>query len=76
MKEKTSMTQLHSTQRRAIEYDVNINPARCGCRSGCILDTGARWRNLANTTDPSVCGCDAALRQINPKFGLLTTFKC
>jgi len=25
---------------------------------------GAHWRNLANTTEPSVCGCDAALSQI------------
>jgi len=24
----------------------------------------ARWRNLANTTEPSLCGGDAALRQI------------
>jgi len=25
---------------------------------------GARWRHIANTTEPSVCGGDAALRQI------------
>jgi len=29
-----------------------------------VLDGGARWRNLANTIEPSVCGGDAALRQI------------
>jgi len=26
---------------------------------------GAHWRNLANTTEPSVCGGDAALSQIS-----------
>ena len=25
------------------------------------LDRGAHWRNLANTTEPSMCGSDAAL---------------
>jgi len=29
-----------------------------------VLDEGAHCRNLANTTEPSVCGGDAALRQI------------
>jgi len=24
------------------------------------LDGGAHWRNLANTIEPSMCGCDAA----------------
>jgi len=28
-----------------------------------VLDRGAIWRNLANTTEPSACGGDAALRQ-------------
>jgi len=27
-------------------------------------DGGAHWRNLANAVEPSVCGSDAALRQI------------
>ena len=30
-----------------------------------VLDGGAHWRNLANTIEPSMCGGDAALRQIN-----------
>jgi len=29
-----------------------------------VLDGGAHWRHLANTTEPSVCGGDAALGQI------------
>ena len=29
-----------------------------------VLDGGAHWRNLANTTEPSMCCGDAALRQI------------
>jgi len=29
-----------------------------------VLDVGAHWRHLANTTEPSVCGGDAALCQI------------
>jgi len=29
-----------------------------------VLDGGAHWRNLANTTEPSVCSRDAALCQI------------
>jgi len=29
-----------------------------------ILDGGAHWRQLANTTEPSVCGGDASLCQI------------
>ena len=30
-----------------------------------VLNKGAHWRNLVNTTEPSACGCgDAALRQI------------
>ena len=36
---------------------------RCGCRFA-VLDGVAHWRNLANTTEPSVHGGDAALRQI------------
>jgi len=27
-----------------------------------VLDAGARWRNLATTIEPSVCGGDAAFR--------------
>ena len=34
-----------------------------GLKELCII-CGAHWRNLANTTEPSVCGGDAALRQI------------
>jgi len=30
----------------------------------CFLYMGAHWRHLANTTEPSVCGGDAALCQI------------
>ena len=30
---------------------------------GCTRYRGALWRNLANTTEPSACGGDAALRQ-------------
>ena len=33
---------------------------QCGCRSG-VLDGGARCCHLANTTEPSACGGDAAL---------------
>ena len=29
-----------------------------------VLNGGAHWRHLANTTEPSVCGGDAALCQI------------
>ena len=29
-----------------------------------VLDGDSHWRNLANTTEPSVCGDDASLRQI------------
>ena len=29
-----------------------------------VLGGGARWRQLANTTEPSVCGGDAVYRQI------------
>ena len=38
-------------------------PVRCGCRLDCTI-WGAHWRHLANMTEPSVCGGDAALRQI------------
>jgi len=38
-------------------------PARCGCRLECTR-WGAQWRQLANTTEPSVCGGDAALCQM------------
>jgi len=33
-----------------------------GSMAFCI--SGAHWRHLANTTEPSVCGGDAALRQV------------
>jgi len=32
--------------------------------TGGVLDRGAHWRNLTNMIEPSVCGGDAALRQI------------
>ena len=28
-----------------------------------VLDMGAHWRHLENTTEPSMCGGDAAFRQ-------------
>jgi len=40
-----------------------LEPVRCGCRFGCAR-WDAHWRHLANTTEPSVCGGDAALCQI------------
>jgi len=39
-------------------------PVRYECRLERAIDGGAHWRNLANTTEPSVCGGDAALCQI------------
>jgi len=38
-------------------------PVRCGWRLECTR-WGAHWRHLANTTEPSVCGGDAALCQM------------
>ena len=38
-------------------------PVWFGCRLG-VLDGSAHWRRLANTIEPSVCGCDAAFCQI------------
>ena len=38
-------------------------PYRCKCRLRCTRQ-GARWRHLANTTEPSTCSGDAALHQI------------
>jgi len=32
----------------------------------------ARWRNLSNTIEPSICGCDAALCQTT----LTTCYHC
>jgi len=37
-----------------------------------VLDGGAHWQTLANMTEPSVCGGDAALRQIT----LTTCCRC
>jgi len=37
---------------------LGTEPVSCGCR------WGVYWRNLASTTEPSVCGGDAALCQI------------
>jgi len=36
-----------------------------------VLHGGAHWRHLANTTELSMCSCDAAFCQIT-----LTTFFC
>jgi len=47
-----------------------LNRSRCswdvdsgGLKEACIR-WGAHWHHLANTTKPSMCGCDAALCQI------------
>jgi len=45
-----------------IIYSAGTEPVLCGCRLECF--TNARWRHLANTTEPSVCGGDAALSEI------------
>jgi len=37
-----------------------------------VLDGGAHWRHVANTTEPSMCGADAALCQIT----LTTCYSC
>jgi len=50
-----------ATQQGRHRYDADTE-------SG-VLDVGAHWRNLANATEPSVCGGDAALYQIT-----LTTY--
>jgi len=39
-------------------------PIRCGCKFGYIRWGGGHWRNLANTTELSVCCGDAALCKI------------
>jgi len=37
-------------------------PVWCGCQLRCTtVDGSAHWHNLANTTEPPVCGGDAAL---------------
>jgi len=40
-----------------------VEPVRCGCRLE-FTRWDAHWRNLAYTSEPSVCGGDAALCQI------------
>jgi len=40
-----------------------------GGSKNALLDEGTRWRNLANMTEPSTCGADAAFCQIT-----LTTY--
>ena len=42
---------------------ARAEPIRYGCRFWCTK-WGANWRNLANTSEPSECGADAALCQI------------
>ena len=49
-------TVLEVTQQGQKRYGANVDWG--------VLDGYARWRNLANTTEPSICGSDAALRQI------------
>jgi len=39
-------------------------PVGCGCQLGCTIWGCIYWRNLQNTTEPSVCDSDAALCQI------------
>jgi len=39
---------------------AGTEPVRCGCRLG-VVDGSTHWRNLANTTQLSVCGDDTAL---------------
>jgi len=37
-------------------------PVRCECADWSVLYT--HWRHLSNTTEPSVCGSDAAFCQL------------
>jgi len=41
-----------------------------------VLDLRASWRHLANTTEPSVCGGDAALCQITWATCLTVSTQC
>jgi len=50
------------TEGRYCRYPAPIG--RCHDNLFGILYMGARWRHLANTAEPSVCGGDAALCQI------------
>jgi len=49
--------------REGASDSAGTKPVRCGTRLGCT-SRGAHWRQLANTSEPSVRGGDAALRQI------------
>ena len=44
--------------------DISGSGGRYSLLSWGVLDRGAHWCKLANTTEPSVCGGDAALSQI------------
>jgi len=45
-----------------------VEPVQCGCPLG-VLDGGAHWRNLANTTEPYMCGI--AMRPYDSYFDQL-----
>jgi len=51
--------------REPCKKELNRSRCRLGCGLGWIQGTmysiGSHWRNLANTTEPSMCGGDAAL---------------
>jgi len=45
---------------KATQQREGAKPVRCRCRLGCIR-WGSHWRHLANITELSVCGGEAAL---------------
>jgi len=46
---------------RALQKRLNRPRCRLGCGLGWVQGSmGSHWRNLANTTEPSICGGDAA----------------
>ena len=78
----TSFVRTIVTRQLVIEGDLSCRPTECrycqylahrgrchGNHSLAFCIWGAHWRHLANTTETSVCGGDAALSQIT-----LTTF--
>jgi len=65
----TSFVRTIATRQLVMERGLNGRPTDCRMQIGLFTDTlhliwGARWHHLANTTEPSVCGGDAALCQI------------
>ena len=59
-----------------IRYSKRLSKEAVLVRYGCQLRCtrwGTRWRNLANTTEPSVCCSDTALCQITLTTCTLTT---